>query len=102
MAYIQGVDRLQTALFCLEDFIAPDAPVRVIDAFCEQVDYITLDFRGKFSCDQPRATGQRILSTTKNGIAILVPRGMCLLLMVSGTSRSICLGIVKASRSLLI
>jgi hypothetical protein len=47
MAYIQGTDRLQTALFCLEDFIAPDAPVRVIDAFCAQVDYITLDFRGK-------------------------------------------------------
>jgi transposase len=54
MAYIQGTDRLQTALFCLEDFIAPDAPVRVIDAFCEQVDYITLDFRGKFSCDHCR------------------------------------------------
>jgi transposase len=54
MAYIQGTDRLQTALFCLEDFIAPDAPVRVVDAFCEQVDYVTLDFRGKFSCDHCR------------------------------------------------
>jgi len=30
MAYILGIDRLQTGLFCLEDFIAPDAPVRVI------------------------------------------------------------------------
>jgi transposase len=44
MAYIQGTDRQQTGLFCLEDFIDPDAPVRVIDAFCAQVDYITLDF----------------------------------------------------------
>jgi hypothetical protein len=42
MAYIQGVGCLQTALFCLEDFIAPDATVRIIDAFCELVDYISL------------------------------------------------------------
>ncbi|SHF12823.1 hypothetical protein SAMN05444008_10581 [Cnuella takakiae] len=39
MAYLQGTDRLQTAIFCLEDFIAPDAPVRILEAFCKQVDY---------------------------------------------------------------
>jgi transposase len=54
MAYIQGTDRLQKALFCLEDFVATDAPVRVVDAFCEQVDYVALNFRGKFSCDSCR------------------------------------------------
>ncbi|WP_132055674.1 IS1182 family transposase [Pseudocnuella soli] len=49
MAYVQGTDRLQTAIFCLEDFIAPHAPVRVIDAFCEQIDYVALNFRGRFT-----------------------------------------------------
>jgi hypothetical protein len=37
MAYVQGTHRLQTAVFCLEDFIASDAPVRVVDAFCNQI-----------------------------------------------------------------
>jgi transposase len=54
MAYIEGSDRRQAAIFCLEDFIATDAPVRVIDAFCNQIDYVALDFRGKFSCDDGR------------------------------------------------
>ena len=49
MSYIQGKDRLQTSLFCLEDFISSDAPVRVIDAFCEGIDYVKLDFRGKYT-----------------------------------------------------
>ncbi len=54
MAYVQGTHRLQTAIFCLEDFIACDAPVRVIDAFCEQIDYATLNFRGKYTNDNCR------------------------------------------------
>src|SRR5690349_14934229 len=54
MAYVQGTDRSQTAIFCLEDFIAADSPVRVIDAFCEQIDYAVLDFRGKFTQDNCR------------------------------------------------
>src|SRR6476661_2291565 len=49
MAYVQGTHRLQTAIFCLEDFIATDAAVRVIDAFCEQIDYAALDFHGKYT-----------------------------------------------------
>lgn len=56
MAYVQGTDRRQSGLFCLEDFIGPDAPVRVIDAFCEQVDYTALDFRGKYTQDNCRPT----------------------------------------------
>jgi transposase len=56
MAYVQGTDRRQSGLFCLEDFIAPDAPVRVIDAFCEQIDYAALDFRGKYTQDNCRPT----------------------------------------------
>lgn len=54
MAYVQGTDRRQTGLFCLEDFIQADAPVRVIDAFCEQLDYAALDFRGKYTNDHCR------------------------------------------------
>jgi transposase len=54
MAYVQGTDRGQTSLFCLEDFVVPDAPVRVIDAFCERIDYVALDFRGKFTQDNGR------------------------------------------------
>jgi transposase len=54
MAYIEGADRRQTEIFCLEDFISSAAPVRVIDAFCGQVDYAALDFRGKFSQDNCR------------------------------------------------
>jgi transposase len=49
MAYLRGMDRRQTEIFCLEDFIGSDAPVRIIDAFCNQIDYISLNFRGKFS-----------------------------------------------------
>lgn len=52
--YVQGTDRLQTAIFCLEDFIASDAAVRVVDAFCEQLDYAALNFRGKFTNDNCR------------------------------------------------
>jgi transposase len=33
----------------LEDFIALEAPVRVVDAFCEGIDYKALNFRGKFT-----------------------------------------------------
>lgn len=54
MAYVQGTHRLQTAIFCLEDFIASDAPVRVVDAFCEEIDYTALDFRGKYTNDNCR------------------------------------------------
>lgn len=49
MAYVQGTHRGQTAIFCLEDFIASDGPVRVIDAFCGQIDYVALDFRGRYT-----------------------------------------------------
>ena len=56
MPYVQGTDRRQSGLFCLEDFIASDAAVRVVDEFCEQVDYAALDFRGKFSQDNCRPT----------------------------------------------
>jgi transposase len=54
MAYVQGKDRSQTTIFCLEDFIAANAAVRVVDAFCEGIDYVALDFRGKYTQDNCR------------------------------------------------
>jgi len=46
MPYIKGVDRNQTTLFpeSIEDYITGDNPVRVIDAYVEQLDMVTLSF----------------------------------------------------------
>jgi hypothetical protein len=52
MAYIEGTHRRQTGLFCLEDFIAGDALVRVMDAYCHEIDYAPLNFRGRFTQDK--------------------------------------------------
>ena len=55
MAYVQGAHRLQSGLFCLEDFIATEAPVRVVDALCEQIDLYSplknwTDFQKQLGC----------------------------------------------------
>ena len=54
--FIEGVDRRQTTLFPdrLEDFIAEDNPVRVIDVFVDELDLGGLGFRGV----EPEATGR--------------------------------------------
>ena len=46
--FIEGVAREQATLFpeCLEDWIDGDNPVRVIDAFVERLDLLTLGFAG--------------------------------------------------------
>ncbi len=49
MAYVQGTDRRQTTLFCPEDFVAADAAVRVVETFCEQIDYGAFRFRVRFT-----------------------------------------------------
>lgn len=51
---MQGTDRLQTDIFCLEDFIFSDAAVRVVDAFCEGINYPALNFRGKYTNENCR------------------------------------------------
>ncbi len=47
MPHIQGADRHETLLFppSLDEYIAADNPVRVIDAFVDQLDLQTLGFR---------------------------------------------------------
>ena len=46
--FVEGIDRGQTTLFpeCLEDWIDEDNPVRVIDAFVDELDLSGLGFEG--------------------------------------------------------
>ena len=54
--FVEGTDRGQSMLFpeCLEDWVCEDNPVRVIDAFVEQLDRAELTFCGV----APEATGR--------------------------------------------
>jgi transposase len=54
--FVEGVDRGQSTLFpeCLEDWIVEDNPVRVIDAFADELDLTGLGFGGV----DPEATGR--------------------------------------------
>jgi transposase len=55
MGFIQGADRGQAALLpaAIEDYVAADAPVRVIDAFVDGLDLGRLRF-GRASPAAPR------------------------------------------------
>jgi transposase len=54
--FIQGEDRTQVTLLpeCLDDYIAEDNPVRVVDAYVEELDLEELGFAGA----EPAATGR--------------------------------------------
>lgn len=54
--FIEGEDRQQVALLpeCLDDYIGEDNPVRVVDAFVEELDLQALGFKGA----DPAATGR--------------------------------------------
>ena len=54
--FIEGEDRSQVTLLpeCLDDYIAEDNPVRVVDAFVEELDLQELGFEGV----EPAATGR--------------------------------------------
>jgi len=54
--FIEGEDRQQVALLpeCLDDYIGEDNPVRVVDAFVEELDLQALGFKGT----DPAATGR--------------------------------------------
>lgn len=54
--FIEGEDREQITLLpeCLEDYVAEDNPVRVVDVFVEQLDLTSLGFEGA----APAATGR--------------------------------------------
>jgi transposase len=54
--FVEGADRAQSTLFpeCLEDWIAEDSPVRVIDVFVDELDLGELGFGGV----APESTGR--------------------------------------------
>ncbi len=54
--FIEGVGRSQSSLFPerLDDFIGDDNPVRVIDAFVDELDLLDLGFERA----EPEATGR--------------------------------------------
>ncbi len=54
--FIEGENRFQSTLFpeSLDDYIAEDNPVRVVDAFVEKLDLLSLGFDGV----EPSATGR--------------------------------------------
>src|SRR5690348_3766140 len=54
--FVEGVDRTQVSLLpeCVEDYVAEDNPVRVIEAFVEQLDLGPIGFEGI----DPEATGR--------------------------------------------
>jgi transposase len=54
--FVEGVDRGQSTLFpeCLDDWIGEENPVRVIDAFVDELDLAALGFSGV----DPEATGR--------------------------------------------
>ena len=54
--YIEGQDRQQVTLLpeCLDDFIAEDNPIRVVDAFVAELDLKALGFEGA----TPATTGR--------------------------------------------
>ncbi len=43
--YVEGADRNQTTLLpeCLDDFVAEDNPIRVVDVFVDELDLASLD-----------------------------------------------------------
>ena len=49
MGYIRGADRNQSTLMsdCLEDYVAAENPVRVIDAFVDGLDMAALGFKAE-------------------------------------------------------
>ena len=62
--FIEGEDRSRVTLLpeCLDDFIAEDNPVRVVDAFVEELDLQGLGFDGA----QPAETGAERRTTRRS------------------------------------
>jgi transposase len=54
--FVEGADRAQVSLLpeCVEDYVAEENPVRVIEAFVEQLDLRQMGFEGV----DPEATGR--------------------------------------------
>jgi transposase len=56
--FVEGEDRLQGALlpYCLDDYVTENNPVRVFEAFIDELDLAALGFDG----GSPRPPGARL------------------------------------------
>ena len=54
--FVEGQDRSQLLLLpdCLDDYVGEDNPVRIVDAFIDELDLVVLGFAGVI----PEATGR--------------------------------------------
>ena len=59
--FIEGQNRNQVTLLaeCLDDFIADDNPVRVVDAFIGELDMVALSFEGAIPATTSRPSYHR-------------------------------------------
>jgi transposase len=59
--FIEGEDRSQVTLLpeCLDDFVAEDNPVRVIDVFIDELELTGLGFEGVAPADTGRPASHR-------------------------------------------
>ena len=53
--FVEGCDRLQRALLpdCVDDYVAEDSPVRVVDMFVDELDLSVLGFAGAAATGRP-------------------------------------------------
>jgi transposase len=53
--FIEGCDRRQRLLLpdCVDDYVAKDSPVRVVDVFVDELDLVALGFAGAAATGQP-------------------------------------------------
>lgn len=70
--FIEGEDRSQVTLLpeCLDDYIGEDNPVRVVDAFVEELDLQDLGFEGA----EPATHGPTVVPPQGGHCAISVIR----------------------------
>jgi hypothetical protein len=78
--FVEGEDRRQAALLpeCLDDYVAPDNPVRIIEAFVDELD---LQARAVMACeeltvlaDRGYYNGDEVLACEGTGVLPYVPR----------------------------
>jgi transposase len=74
--FIEGEERGQVSLMpeCLDDFIAEDNPVRIVDAFVEELELQGLGFVGAEPADTGRPSYHPAVCSRSTSTAILYGR----------------------------
>lgn len=75
--FVQGADRGQSTLLpeCLDDWVADDNPVRVIDAFVAASIWLNL---GSVALSLPAQVGRRIIQPRSQGSTFTVISTVCI------------------------